>query len=61
MTMRPAHYVAICPDCEGSKDLDMLPLGSAFWPRCTECCQPMNIYARQPTVANGETAPVKEG
>ena len=42
-------WVAICPDCDGHRDLLAWP-PQGYWPVCIECSQPMNIYRRTPNI-----------
>lgn len=53
MTDRRPKYVAICPDCEASKDLHYPPpVSGPWWPQCDDCWQSMNVFKR----GVGETA-----
>jgi hypothetical protein len=56
MTKRLPPYVAICPDCDGHKNLHFPPPAEGgWWPHCDECTTSMNIYVR-PLRAHGEEA-----
>jgi len=44
-------YVAVCPECDQFKNLDMLPYAGGVqhgWPYCEDCMVSMNIYRRDP-------------
>lgn len=56
--MKAGTLVAVCPDCEDTKDVAVMP-AKGYWLVCVECSQPMNIYRRVPNVGRKPAWPAR--